>query len=99
MICPLCERDVPENLMSDHHLIPKSRGGSQNDTIPICNDCHNAIHAFFTNKELEGLYNTVESLLADEKFLKHVKWLKKQEPSKSNKSKRVKNKKYRGRSG
>ena len=43
MICPVCERDVPR--VSDHHLLPKSRGGRAEHTVPICLDCHDAIHA------------------------------------------------------
>ena len=92
--CPLCEREVPK--VSDHHLVPKSRGGKE--TLPICLDCHNAVHAFFTNKELEATYHTVDALLADEKFSKHIKWLSKQSPDKRHKSKRVKEKRKRGRS-
>jgi hypothetical protein len=72
--CPLCNRDeVP---LSDHHLVPKCRGGV--DTLPICCDCHSAIHAQFSNKELEGTFNTVESLLANEKFASTVKFISKQ---------------------
>lgn len=93
--CPLCQRIVPK--VSDHHLIPKSRGGA--DTLPICLDCHNAVHAFFTNKELEETYHSVEKLLSDEKFEKHIKWLAKQNPNKRHKSKRVREKKRRNRGG
>jgi hypothetical protein len=83
--------------MSDHHLVPRSRGGQE--TIPVCLDCHNSIHAFFTNKELENSYNSVDDLLADEKFAKHIKWLSKQPIDKRFKTDRVKNKNKRGRSG
>lgn len=76
--CPLCSRkDLP--VLSDHHLTPKSRGGKI--TLPICQDCHRSIHAFFTNKELEDTYHTVEALLSHEKFAKHIKWLSKRDPS------------------
>ena len=99
MECPLCTREAPDNRISDHHLIPKSRGGGPQDTVPICIDCHNGVHAFFTNKELEKEYNTVDALLADEKFAKHTKWLSKQDISKRHRSKRAKDKKRRGRAG
>ena len=93
--CPLCIRDVPH--ASDHHLTPRSRGGKE--TLPICLDCHKSVHAFFTNKELEDRYNTVEALLGDEKFAKHVKWLSKQDPNRRYRTKRVADKKHRSRSG
>jgi hypothetical protein len=93
--CPLCNRDIEHT--SDHHLVPRSRGGKE--TLPVCLDCHKSVHAFFTNKELEDKYNTVDSLLADEKFSTHIKWLSKQDPKRRYKTKRISNKKYRGRSG
>jgi 5-methylcytosine-specific restriction endonuclease McrA len=73
--CPLCER--PNYAPSDHHLVPRSRGGRVTQTI--CADCHRAIHAMFDNKELERTYNSVESLLAHEEFAKMVRYIAKQD--------------------
>jgi hypothetical protein len=77
VICPLCERAVPK--FSDHHLVPKCRGGTEK--LPICLDCHKAIHATFSNKELEREYFTVEALLSHEGFRKVVRFLSRQDPS------------------
>jgi len=74
--CPLCER--PNYHPSDHHLVPKSRGGKH--TLAICRDCHHAIHAVFTNKELEAKYHTVAELLAHEEFAKMIAFIAKQDP-------------------
>lgn len=74
--CPICQR--PNFHPSDHHLIPKSRKGKVTETI--CRDCHRAIHATFTNKELEREYNTVETLLAHEAFAKMVVFIARQDP-------------------
>ena len=93
--CPLCTRLVSN--MSDHHLTPRSRGGKI--TLPICLDCHKSIHTFFKNKELEDTYNTVESLLGNERFAKHIKWLSKQDQNRRYRTKRVVEKRNRGRSG
>lgn len=82
MDCPLCER--PMFHASDHHLVPKSRGGKR--TALICSDCHSAIHALFTNKELERSYGTVESLLADQRFRRALAFIKKQGPRRRNRS-------------
>lgn len=95
MICPLCNREVSK--VSDHHLTPKCRGGA--DTLPICNSCHQAIHSFFSNKELEETYHSVEALLSQEKFAKHLKWISKQDPNKEIKTKLSKEQKRRGRNG
>ena len=96
-VCPLCERDVAK--VSNHHLVPKCRGGTVDNTVPICNDCHNAIHSFFSNKQLEKEFNSVDKLLNDEKFLKHLKWLKKQNPEKNFNTKLKKDQKNRKRNG
>ena len=76
--CPLCKRD--NYYPSDHHLIPKSRGGTVEDTLCICGDCHSAIHKLFSNKELEAEYHTVEALLGHEKFSKTAKFIGKHDP-------------------
>lgn len=74
--CPLCER--PNLRASDHHLVPKSRGGRV--TMAICNDCHKAIHAIFTNKELETTFHTVDALLGHEVFARMVAFIARQDP-------------------
>lgn len=74
--CPLCER--PNLNPSDHHLVPKSRGGKK--TLAICRDCHRAIHALFSNKELEQRYSTVDSLLEHEGFKRMLGFIARQDP-------------------
>jgi hypothetical protein len=85
-LCPLCER--PNYFPSDHHLIPKSRGGRVTKTI--CADCHRAIHATFSNKELEKTYHTVEALLAHPDFAKVIAFLRRQDPRRRFKTIRTK---------
>jgi len=59
-------------------MVPRSRGGKTTETI--CRDCHKAIHACFSNKELEEKYNTPEVLMTNEVFAKMVKFISKQDP-------------------
>jgi 5-methylcytosine-specific restriction protein A len=73
LFCPLCEREVPA--LSDHHLVPKSRGGR--DTEPICLDCHRMIHVLFDNKTLERELGTVEALRAEPRMAKYLAWISK----------------------
>lgn len=73
--CPLCER--PTYRASDHHMVPKSRGGKA--TTTLCTDCHRAIHATFSNKQLEKEYRTVEALLAHEGFRRMVQFIARQQ--------------------
>ena len=86
LLCPICDR--PNYFPSDHHMVPKSRGGKTTETI--CSDCHKAIHAHFTNKELEETYHTPEALLAHEGFAKQVKFISKQDPGGRTKTKKNK---------
>lgn len=91
--CPLCEREVPE--FSDHHLVPKCRGGTE--TLPICLTCHNAIHATFTNKQLERKYSTVEALLRHEGFRKTIRFISKQDSNRQLRTKMTKERRRVGR--
>lgn len=91
--CPICER--PNYFPSDHHMVPKSRGGKTTETI--CEDCHKAIHAHFTNKELEETYHTPEALLSNEAFAKQVAFFQKQDPSRRTKTKKSKDRLARDR--
>jgi len=96
-ICPLCNRDM--YFPSDHHLTPKCRGGKRNDTVTICRDCHSAIHALFSNKQLESEFADVDSLMSDERLAKTVKFLSKQNPQYRTKTKLANNQRRRRRNG
>ena len=95
--CPLCGRDGVR--ASDHHLVPRSRGGTHEDTVRICTDCHDAIHEMFTNKELAERLGSVEALLADERFARHARWLSRQKPGRRFPSRRARDQRKRGRNG
>lgn len=84
--CPLCLRQVPE--VSDHHLVPKSRGGHR--TEAICLDCHRMVHTLFDNKRLERELNTVEALQAEPGFAKYLTWIGKRPPNRRYRAKRPK---------
>lgn len=73
--CPLCLR--PNYQPSDHHLVPRTRGGKVTKTL--CQDCHTAIHATFSNKELEREYSTIEALLLHERFAQIIRFIAKQD--------------------
>jgi len=49
-------------------------------TATLCRDCHHAIHATFSNKELERAFHTREALLAHEGFAKMVAFIATQDP-------------------
>jgi hypothetical protein len=81
MLCPLCERDCPDDRMQRHHL--QTRRKDRHDTELICADCHRSIHALFTHTELrnEALeLHTIEGLLAHEQFARHVAFIRRSDP-------------------
>lgn len=93
--CPLCTR--PNYYPSDHHMVPRSRGGKVTETI--CRDCHKAVHSLFSNKSLEKTYHTVEALMGHEGFRKMIEFLKKQDPRSKQTFVRSSDSRRRGRSG
>lgn len=93
--CPLCLR--PNYHPSDHHLVPKSRGGKVTETL--CRDCHRAIHATFSNKELEKRYHTREALMAHDGFRRMIEFIARQDPGGRVRVKLANNQRRRGRSG
>ena len=72
--CQICFRDIPDEYLEKHHLIPKSKKGK--DTIDVCNACDDQLHLLFTNKELAKQYNTLDKLLSSEKVLTWVNWIR-----------------------
>lgn len=85
--CVFCKRDKE---LTFHHYIPKTlhrnklfrkiykREYMQTHGVDLCDDCHRAIHTFFTEKELGKTYNTKEKLFATEKVKNFIVWIKKQ---------------------
>jgi hypothetical protein len=74
-ICAFCGRSgAPKT--HGHHVIPKCRGGKE--IAPTCGACGSFIHATWSHNELRDVYNTVEKVVADPRYQKFVKWLRKQ---------------------
>jgi hypothetical protein len=90
--CPFCGREIIHKMR--HHLVPKSLGGK--DILDCCRDCHRAIHAFFSHKELKAYYHTVDHLLERQGFLTMVLWIAKQDPARKIKIERPKDQRGRG---
>ena len=76
--CPLCERPIPESQRSEHHMVPKCRGGRETTTIHAI--CHKQIHALFTESELARSYSTAADLLAHPEMAKFIAWVRKKDP-------------------
>jgi 5-methylcytosine-specific restriction endonuclease McrA len=78
VLCPLCERVIPDDQKDDHHLVPKSKGGKQ--TVCLHRVCHNQIHAIFTDSQLAKKFSTIEAILEDPAVQKFVAWVKTKPP-------------------
>ena len=95
MSCPICEREVPSDRMTRHHL--KTRKADKHLIEVICRECHSYIHRLFTNKELRdesSPLHTVEGLLAHPEYAKAVAFIRTQDPRKHFK---IRNSKKKGR--
>lgn len=73
--CELCGLEVKTR---KHHLIPRSRGGTA--TADLCETCENFCHSTWSHNELRDIYNTVDLIVTSEKFMKFLKWRRKQSP-------------------
>ncbi|MGG7178836.1 HNH endonuclease [Clostridium paraputrificum] len=74
--CELCDRDVPE--ITEHHLVPKERGGKDFHTAKLCKVCHKQIHALYTNRELAARLFSISRLKDDEKIKRYLNFIRKQ---------------------
>jgi len=74
LVCPLCNRPIPDSEKDAHHLVPKSKGGRE--TKYLHRVCHRQIHALLTETELAKTYNHVEALLAHPGNARFVTWVK-----------------------
>lgn len=75
--CGLCGRLIPPSArQSEHHLVPKSRGGTFGPTVLLHQICHNAIHALFSEKELARRLSDIEALRAEPEVATFIAWVR-----------------------
>ena len=73
LICPICDRPIPNSQKDAHHLIPKSKGGKITEYLHRI--CHKQIHALFTETELANQYHHAEILKAHPEMKKFIAWV------------------------
>lgn len=73
--CCICDRELGDDLIEWHHLIPKTFKGKA--LVPIHKICHRKIHATFSERELEKVYYTPNALRSNEDIDKFVIWVQK----------------------
>src|SRR5215203_6667484 len=79
--CELCHRLVPANLITQHHLMPREKGGKAEHRTPLCKPCHKQIHATFGNTDLARVYDSIDTLRAAPLLQPFLKWIRKQSPT------------------
>lgn len=80
-ICALCGRPIPDGVpQSQHHLIPRLRGGKGGPTVLLHHLSHREIHATLSENELAREWNTPEKLRAHPRLEKFIRWIRKRPP-------------------
>ncbi len=91
LICPLCERSMPDGSWNEHHLIPATFKGREK--VAMHKICHDVLHRTFSEREMEKYYNTIEHLMENEDIQKFVAWVKKKPDDYYSKTKETKDRK------
>lgn len=76
--CALCGRPIPPAQRDAHHLVPKSRGGTQ--TVWLHRVCHRQVHALFTETELARSYASPEALQGHPAMSRFLAWVSDKPP-------------------
>lgn len=75
--CPICDMPMVEGpSVNRHHLIPKLKGGKETELMHTV--CHSKLHSLWSENELRDTFNNVDTILADERIQKFVKFVRKQ---------------------
>ena len=78
-VCALCRHEYDRRELTRHHVVPKSRGGT--DIVLLCRLCHKQVHALFTERELEEQYGTLEKLESAPDLQPFLKFVRRRKPT------------------
>ena len=78
--CSLCGRAFDRRQLTQHHCLPRQKGGTREDVALLCSQCHGMVHATYTNATLAQQYPTIHDLLRPE-LAAFLKWVRKQPPT------------------
>ena len=78
VICPICDRPIPDSQKDAHHFVPKSKGGKA--TQYLHRICHRQIHALFSETQLAKKLNTAEAIKEKIEIQKFIAWVKNKPP-------------------
>lgn len=79
--CPLCLRPIPDDVpQSQHHLIPRAKGGKGSPTVLLDHICHKEIHAILSETALARKFNTIDALRDHPRLTTFLEWVAKRPP-------------------
>lgn len=81
--CSLCERPVPREMITLHHLRPREHGGKAEHRTPLCRPCHKQLHAVFSNKTLAKSLDRIDLLKASPELQGFLLWIRRQKPERN----------------
>ena len=81
--CRLCDRDVPRDMITLHHLKPKEKGGKAEHRTPLCRPCHKQLHAVYSNATLAKSLDRIELLKTAPELQGFLGWIRKQRPDRN----------------
>ncbi len=80
-VCPLCGRPIPAGARaSQHHLVPRLKGGKNGPVVLLHDICHKEIHATLTEAEIARDYATIKALRAHPRLARFIKWVSRRPP-------------------
>jgi hypothetical protein len=80
-ICPLCGRPIPPGAaQSDHHLVPRLKGGGRGPVVRLHQICHNAIHAALTEAEIARGFSDMAALCTHPRLVRFAAWVARRPP-------------------
>ncbi len=81
--CRLCDRAVPHELITLHHLRPREKGGKAEHRTPLCRPCHKQLHAVFSNSTLARSLDRIDLLKTAPELQGFLTWIRKQKPDRN----------------
>jgi 5-methylcytosine-specific restriction enzyme A len=82
-VCRLCDREVPRDLITLHHLRPREKGGKAEHRTPLCRPCHKQLHAVFSNATLANSLDRIDLLKTAPELQGFLTWIRKQKPDRN----------------
>ena len=81
--CQLCDRQVPRDMITLHHLKPKEKGGKAEHRTPLCRPCHKQLHAVYSNTTLARSLDRIDLLKTAPELQGFLCWIRKQKPDRN----------------